>query len=150
MNIRQWLLMSWVWLATGVMAGLVILTFPAKSVIASPLSPSTASVGKPGCQWGIINDVNNCGSWTVVSCTLLSTAPGGPGTPEGQQCEICRIWQFQIQGLQKVEKRWYDCNGDGHADCEIWWGGAQLKGCRTGSSSTSLNPLAYEDLECAC
>ncbi len=28
---RQWLLMSWVWLATGVMAGLVILTFPAKA-----------------------------------------------------------------------------------------------------------------------
>ncbi|MFA0767123.1 MAG: hypothetical protein OXFUSZZB_000451 [Candidatus Fervidibacter sp.] len=147
---RQWLLMSWVWLATGVMAGLITLTLPAKPVIATLPPPATASAAKPGCQWGIIKDVNNCGSWTVISCTLLKKAPGGPGTPDGQQCEICRIWQFQIQGIQRVEKRWYDCDGDNQADCQIWWGWAQLKGCRRGSSTASVNPLAAEDVECMC
>jgi len=147
MNTRQWLLMSWVWLATGVMVWLIVLTLPAKPVIATLPPLATASAAKPGCRWGIINDVNNCGSWTIITCDLLNTAPG-PG--DGKQCEICRIWQIQIQGIQRVQKQWYDCTNDGQADCEIWWGWVQLKGCQTGAGAESVNPFAAENEECLC
>ncbi|MEZ8218271.1 hypothetical protein B0813_001808 [Candidatus Fervidibacteria bacterium JGI MDM2 SSWTFF-3-K9] len=143
---RQWLLMSWVWLATGVMVGLIVLTLPAKPVIATLPPLVTESAAKPGCRWGIIRDVNNCGSWTIIICRKLPNTAPGPG--DGQQCEICRIWQFQIQGIQRVQKQWYDCNGDNHADCEIWLGWAQLKGCQT--VTESVNPLAAENEECLC
>jgi len=142
---RQWLLISWVLIATGVMAGLVILTFPAKPLVASP--PPTVSVAKPGCYFGITRDVNNCGVWTIFFCNLLNSAPA-PG--HGQQCEICRIWQIQIQGRQVELKLWYDCTYDNHPDCEIWWAEFQLKGCRFGGTTSVPDPLAAESVECMC
>jgi len=90
---RRWLLMSWVWTVTMGLTGLIVLTHPVKPVVASPPLLMSAA-NKPGCRVGIIKDVNNCGSWTVILCDLLNTAPG-PGT--SQQCKICKILQVQIQ-----------------------------------------------------
>jgi hypothetical protein len=145
----QWLLMSWVCITTGIMVVLIILTLPSKSAIAS--APSI-SVAKLRCDFGIYRDVNNCGMWGIF-CDLISTAPGGGNVHpnHGGQCEICRIWQIQIQGLQRSEKWWFDCNGDGIADCEYWVVWAQLKGCSTGTTnSLSPDPFAVEEMECAC
>ncbi len=142
---RQWLLMSWVLIATGVMAGLVILTFPAKPLVASP-PPVNVSVAKPGCIVGITNDVNNCGVHALF-CDLLNWAPG---PSHGLQCEICRIWQLQFQGRQVELKLWLDCTGDKHPDCEIWLASFQPKSCRFGGTTSVPDPLAAESVECMC
>jgi len=146
---RQCLLMSWILIMTGVMAGLVILTLPDKPVVASPITVSRA---KFPCDRGIIRDVNNCGGQVIHHCKLLQTGPGGPGIHpnHGRQCEICRIWQIQIQGYQHSEKRWYDCNNDNVADCEIWWAWWQLKGCNIGGTTSLPDPFAIEATECLC
>jgi hypothetical protein len=61
---RQWLLMSWVCITTGIMVVLIILTLPSKSAIAS--APSI-SVAKLRCDFGIYRDVNNCGMWGIFA-----------------------------------------------------------------------------------
>jgi hypothetical protein len=153
---RQWLLMSWVWLATGVMAGLITLTLPAKPVIATLPPPATASAAKPPCIWGITNDVNRCGS--VAGCVKLPRNDP-PGPRNCQQCVICTVTirgtTFQIQGHQIEWKEWYDCNNDNIADCEIWRGRWRLKSvqCVPAGSSQSLNffrSLTAEEVECIC
>jgi len=154
---RQWLLMSWVWLATGVMAGLVILTLPAKPLLASLPPPVTASAAKPPCILGITNDVNKCGS--VSGCQELPPKKGQihpPGPRNCQQCVICtftiRGTTFQVQGHQIEWKEWYDCNDDNIADCEIWQGRWRFKSiqCVPVGSSQSLTPMTAEEAECIC
>lgn len=163
---RQWLLIAWSWLMTGVMAGFVISTFPTKPVTASP-SPITVATSKPRCYFGLVNDVNNCGAtleWMfdpLSPCQKRGSAPLDPSTQppgsvprNGEQCEICRIWQLQLQGRQVVWKTWYDCNGDGIADCEVWWGEPVPKGCFTAtglSTGSVLDPFSTTTPEeCAC
>lgn len=152
-NMRQWLLIAWIWLTTGIMVGFVLLTFPTEFVTASPSPMVAVAPAKPRCMLGIVKDVNNCGVWTRWACRFINSVPGGTGTGNGQQCEIRRIWQLQIQGRQRVDKERYDCNGDGQADCEIWWGWFQLKGCYFGPSgnSTLLDPFSSTTAEeCVC
>lgn len=159
---RQWLLMSWAWLTTGVMAGLVILTLPAKPLLASLPPPVIASAAKPPCIWGITNDVNKCG-WSVLwwlgsRCQKLQPRNGQmdpPGPNNCQQCVVCtftiRGTTFQIQGHQIEWKEWYDCNNDNTADCEIWKGEWRPKSiqCVAGSSQ-SLTSMTAEEVQCIC
>jgi len=154
---RQWLLISWAWLATGVMAGLVILTLPAKPLLASLPPPVTASAAKPPCIWGITNDVNKCGS--VSGCKELTPQSGQihpPGPRNCQQCVICTVTirgtTFQVQGHQIEWKEWYDCNNDNIADCEIWRGQWRFKSiqCVPAGSSQSPSTMTAEVAECIC
>ncbi len=120
---RDFLFTTWVWALTSMMVGLVVLTNPIGS---SPPAPGGAG-SKPGCVlFGITNDVNNCGVLTPFVCRDMTPNPP-PGPRNGQQCVWCRLGQWQIQGRQIEVKKWYDCNGDGIADCEIWWGWALPK-----------------------
>jgi len=161
---RQWLLIAWSWLMTGVMAGFVISTFPTKPVTASP-SPITVATSKPRCYFGLVNDVNNCGATLLwmkrPPCKELNSAPLDPLTQppgsvprNGEQCEICRILQLQVQGRQVVWKTWYDCNKDGKPDGEVWWGKFALKGCfmsKGPSTGSVLDPFSTTPPEeCAC
>jgi len=154
----RWLLMSWVWTVTMGLIGLIVLTHPLKPVVASPPPPITVTQSKPMCFRGVVADINNCGTSTIYSCKKISSAPGAPGT--GNQCLICSFVSprisFVIQGVTEVEKRWYDCNGDNHADCEIWWQDYKYKKCiititlsTSATSLSSVEPFASET-ECIC
>lgn len=101
---------------------------------------ATGTPSKPGCVFGITHDVNGCGVWAFFTCSPIGSY--SPGPYHNRQCVICRIWQFQIQGQQQHFKVWRDCNGDGIADCEFWYGWAIPKGCIIVTTSVGV--------ECVC
>jgi len=109
---RQWLLKSWVWITTGVMVGLVILTQPTKPDITQHI---IVLPSKYECLRDIIADINHCGE-NVVNCYVINAAP------------LLSLSNIQCWGgygvgqrVQKVVKLWLDCNNDGRADCEVWF-----------------------------
>jgi len=150
---RRWLLMSWVWTVTMGLIGLIVLTHPLKPAIASPSPMATAGI--PGCKLFMVTDVSNCGGWlkVVANCKAINSAPGAGNST---QCVMCQLGQLVIYGVQKVLKVWYDCNGDGVADCLLIWEWALPKGCQSApggsggsGGSYGLEPFA-EETECAC
>ncbi len=136
---RDFLFTTWVWTLTSMMVGLVVLTNPIRS---SPPAPGGV-VAKPGCMFGITNDVNNCGVLTPFVCQDMTPNPP-PGPRNGQQCVLCRLGPLQIQGQQIEVKKWYDCNGDRTADCEIWLGWAIPKCLIIVTSASIACPVCPE------
>lgn len=132
---------AWVGLTTTCMVALVISTLPPGTTDDTNL---TVSQAKPGCLFGITNDVNNCGLWAYWACASIGNPQ--PTTRNGRQCELCKIWQFQVQGRQTEIKEWRDCNNDGVADCEFWVAWAWPKCVSTGT--TSVSDILSEGTEC--
>ncbi len=117
---RQYVATIWVVVSTLILLNLTVNVFPYGSQLSALQSPSAlTALSKPGCRLGITEDVNNCGIWAFFTCSSIGTDQPTPG--HNQQCELCKVWQIQVQAQQKHIKTWRDRNGDGVADCEFWY-----------------------------
>lgn len=129
---QQYVATIWVVVSTMILLSLTVNVFPYGGQLSALQTPSTstAASSKPGCMFGITNDVNGCGISGFFTCASIGTDQPAPG--HNQQCELCRVWQIQVQAQQKHIKTWRDCNGDGVADCEYWYAWPFPKCIQTG------------------
>lgn len=85
---RQYVATIWVVVSTLILLNLAVNVFPyggQLSALQSPLTSTSAS-SKPGCMFGITNDVNGCGIWGFFTCSPIGTNQPAPG--HNQQCEL--------------------------------------------------------------
>lgn len=121
---RDAYLQTFVLVLTVVVVGLVLTAQSSgnQSLTSSPTTAATSSL-PPGCKFIWCEDVNGCGVtydfWcNPGDCDLVNDS----GPQHRGQCVLCRIGQFEIRAYQGVRQWWYDCTGDGKADCEYrYW-----------------------------